>query len=109
MARPRHNLPAQPTPLVGREQDVAAIRERVLFAQVRLLTLTGPAGVGKTRLAVEAAAALLDAFEHGVCYVNLAATREPTLVMAAIARALELRRSLDVSLKEVVAQCFAER
>ena len=60
-----NNLPLQPTPLVGREREVAEIRERLLRPEVRLLTLTGAGGTGKTRLALQAAAELTEEFEKG--------------------------------------------
>jgi predicted ATPase/class 3 adenylate cyclase/Tfp pilus assembly protein PilF len=88
-----HNLPVQPTPLVGREPELAAIRSRLLDEDVRLLTLTGPGGSGKTRLALQAAADLLDDFEHGVTAVFLAPLRDAALVVPTIAGALGLRES----------------
>src|SRR5688500_6241340 len=72
-ARRPHNLPAFLTTLVGRERDLAALVARYHRPGVRLLTLTGPGGVGKTRLAVAAAVVLLAEFPDGVWFVPLAA------------------------------------
>ncbi|NWF78658.1 MAG: tetratricopeptide repeat protein [Chloroflexi bacterium] len=88
-----HNLPAQATPLIGREQEVATVCERLMDADVRLLTLTGAGGMGKTRLALQVAAELLDRFPDGVWFVNLTPIRDPTMVLAAIARVLDMRES----------------
>jgi serine/threonine-protein kinase PknK len=77
------------TSFIGREQELGQIQS--LRATGRLLTLTGPGGVGKTRLALEAAAAALDGFEHGVCFVALAAISDPSLVAATIAQTLGVR------------------
>jgi hypothetical protein len=85
---PRRGLPVPPTPLVGRERELAAVRAALLEAGGRLLTLTGPPGVGKTRLALEAAAALAPAFPDGLWYVPLAAVTDATLVAAAVAAAV---------------------
>jgi predicted ATPase/DNA-binding CsgD family transcriptional regulator len=84
-------LPAQPLPLIGRERDLAQARERVLLPVVRLLTLTGPGGSGKTRLALELASELRDTFSHGVAFVDLTSIRDPSLVLPAIADALGIR------------------
>jgi predicted ATPase/class 3 adenylate cyclase len=89
------NLPVQPTTLVGREEEVARLRALLLRADVRLATLTGPGGTGKTRLALQVAADLLDEFADGVFFVDLAATRTTELVLAAVARALGLREQGD--------------
>src|SRR5215204_5878140 len=90
---PRHNLPAQPTPLVGRERELESARQQLLSstAPVRLLTLTGPGGTGKTRLALEVAASLLDVFDGGVYLVDLVPLADARLVQSAIARTLGLR------------------
>jgi predicted ATPase len=82
------NLPAQPTRLIGRERDVAAVGAWLGRPDVRLLTLTGPAGVGKTRLAIEAATCRLDAFPEGAYFVDLAPIADPGLVVSTIAKAL---------------------
>ncbi len=87
--RPRHNLPAQLTSFVGRERELAEVRQ--LLAERRLLTLVGAPGVGKTRLALEAAADLTDAYSDGVWLVELAALADPALVSQALAAAVEVR------------------
>jgi predicted ATPase/class 3 adenylate cyclase len=102
-----HNLPLQPTPFLGREREVGEVVERLGRPDVRLLTLTGPGGTGKTRLALQAAAELLNNFADGVFFVPLAALADPALVPSAIASALAIReeanRSLHGRLQEVLA------
>ena len=84
-----NNLPVQPTPLVGREKEIAEVGGLLRDEGVRLLTLTGPGGTGKTRLGLQVAAELLDEFERGVLFVALASIADPGLVAPAIAGALE--------------------
>ena len=79
--------------LIGREQEAALIVSLLQQREVRLMTLTGPGGVGKTRLAEQAATALSDAFSDGVVFVDLASVNDPTGVPSAIAQALELREA----------------
>lgn len=87
-ARRPHNLPLPATPLIGREHEVAAVITALTSEPVRLITLTGPGGVGKTRLGLQAAADLRDAFADGVFLVDLAALQHPAFVVPAIARML---------------------
>src|SRR5947207_9380931 len=82
------NLPPQMTTIVGREADVAAISSVLQDPGVHVLTLTGPGGTGKTRLAVHVAAAIADNFPQGVHFVSLASTADPALVLPAIAQTL---------------------
>jgi predicted ATPase/class 3 adenylate cyclase len=86
-----HNLPRQPTPFLGREQQVGDVVDLLRREDVHLVTLIGPGGTGKTRLALQAAAELLDDFSDGVFFVPLAPLTESGLVSAAIASALGLR------------------
>ena len=90
-----NNLPAQPTTLIGREAELNEIVKRLNSEGVRLLTLTGPGGIGKTRIAIQAAAELIDRFEDGVYFVDLAPIRDPESVLAAIAQTLGLRETSD--------------
>jgi predicted ATPase/DNA-binding CsgD family transcriptional regulator len=83
-------LPARLSSFVGREHDVAVICT-LLRQGVRLLTLTGPGGIGKTRLAVEIATALCSEYANGFCFVPLAPISDPDLVVPTIARTLGLR------------------
>jgi predicted ATPase/class 3 adenylate cyclase len=87
------NLPRPASSFVGREQELTDVLARIRGG-ARLLTLTGPGGTGKTRLALEAAAALVPEYRSGVFWVGLASVRDPTLVADAIARALGARDGL---------------
>ncbi len=84
----RTNLPVQPTPLIGREREIAVVGTLLRRSDVRLVTLTGPGGTGKTRLGVHVAAELLDEFADGVFFVNLAPINDPALVNSTIAQTL---------------------
>jgi predicted ATPase len=86
------NLPVQPTPLIGREAELDDVLE--LLDATRLLTLTGAGGSGKTRLALQAAAELVDDYRDGVWWVSLAALRDPALVEPTIAQAVGARDGL---------------
>ncbi|HEY3079371.1 MAG TPA: tetratricopeptide repeat protein [Chloroflexota bacterium] len=88
-----NNLPAQPTPLIGRERAAAGALERLRRADTRLLTLTGPGGIGKTRLALQIAADGLDDFEDGVFLIRLESIRDPGLLTTAVAQVLGLQTS----------------
>ena len=93
-----HNLPTQPTPFIGRQQEVTAICDHLLREEIRLLTLTGPGGTGKTRLAIKAASNLTDQFDDGIYFVDLAPARDTESVLTSIAQIIGLRVTSDRSL-----------
>ena len=95
-----NNLPAQPTPLVGRERELGELRDLLDREGVRLLTLTGAGGIGKTRLGLQIAAELLDEFEDGVFFVELAPITDPALVASAVAEPLGVVEAGDQPLEE---------
>jgi predicted ATPase/transcriptional regulator with XRE-family HTH domain len=102
-------LPIQTTPLIGREQTEASLQALVLRDDVRLVTLTGPGGVGKTRVALQAAADVQDRFEHGACFVDLAPVSDPGRVVAAIAQALGLQDAARRALLDAVVDALRAR
>ena len=99
-----HNLPSQRTVLVGRKAELVTIKGMLLDPSVRLLTLTGPGGTGKTRLAIQVAEDLQHVFEGGVSFVDLAPIADPGLVGSAVARSLGVRESGDLTLVQAIAE-----
>jgi predicted ATPase len=89
-AIPRHNLPPQPTPFVGREEELGYIAERLADPACRLLTVVGPGGIGKSRLAIQAAEGQVTDFTHGVCFVRLAPVGWADLLAPTIMGALDV-------------------
>ena len=83
----RHNLPLQPTPFIGREQELAEVISLLEPSDARLVTLVGPGGMGKTRLAIEAARAQLDSYSGGVFFVPLASLADPSQIVSGVADA----------------------
>ncbi|MFL5652582.1 MAG: protein kinase domain-containing protein [Ktedonobacteraceae bacterium] len=98
--RSTRKMPISLTSFIGREQEVAAACALLRQPEVRLLTLTGTGGVGKTRLGLEVATSLLDDFADGVSFVPLAPVNDPDLVIPAIAQTLGLREAGDRPLQE---------
>lgn len=105
----RKALPLQPTAFVGRARELNEVESLLGREDVRLLTLTGPGGVGKTRLALQVAASLADRVEDGATFVPLAALRDPWLVVASIAESLGIREQSGTTLTATVAAHLADR
>ena len=85
---PRSNLPATFTSLIGREKDIAAVQNYLTDPDIRLVTLIGPGGIGKTRLSIASARESLSGFSDGVFFVALAPLDQPSLIPSAISQAL---------------------
>jgi predicted ATPase/class 3 adenylate cyclase len=100
----RTNLPIQPTPFLGRDEDLSQLVQMLERKDVRIVTLTGPGGSGKTRLGLQAAAELVDDFPGGVSFVPLASLADSELLAGAIATTLGLRERADASAEEVLVQ-----
>ncbi len=99
-----HNLPEQPNALLGRDWELKVAREQLLSDNVRLLTLTGPPGVGKTRLALAVAESSLDVFPEGVWFINLAPLQDPALIESEIAGTFGIaERTRDMPFDSLVA------
>ena len=104
-----NNLPLQPTPFIGREKEVVALQRKLLRQDVRLVTLTGPGGVGKTRLALQAAAEVSEHFVDGTWFVSLAPISDPDLVIPTIAQMLDVRETGERSLLDQLKASLREK
>src|ERR1700738_1762427 len=96
------NLPVQRTGFVGREKEIAAAKELLLRQDVRLVTVTGPGGIGKTRLAVEGASGLVECFPGGAHFVLLSSLSDPGLIASAIVQTLGIRGTVSQSPLEIL-------
>jgi predicted ATPase/class 3 adenylate cyclase/Tfp pilus assembly protein PilF len=105
----RNNLPLQPTPLVGREKEVSEVRDLLRGEETRLLTLTGPGGTGKTRLALQTAADLLEDFHDGAFFVSLATLGDPDRFISTVAETLGVMETGDQRFKETLKDYLGER
>jgi predicted ATPase/class 3 adenylate cyclase len=102
----RTNLPVPATPFLGREDELAQVVALLSSEDTRLLTLTGPGGTGKTRLALQAAAEAAQAFPDGVWWVPLAPLRDPTLVLETAAQAVGSRNGLAEHISDKQMLCL---
>jgi predicted ATPase/class 3 adenylate cyclase len=99
-----NNLPVQLTSFIGREADIAAVCARLQNPGLRLLTITGVGGSGKTRLAIRVGQELLEEYPEGIYFVNLTPLRESTLVVAAVARIFSLHATSSHTIMEVLCE-----
>jgi predicted ATPase/class 3 adenylate cyclase len=104
-----NNLPTQASRLIGRDAELAAIRNHLDSSSVRLLTLTGPGGIGKTRLSLQAAADQVDRFPDGVYFVDLSSARDAEAALQDIVQAVHITVSADDQLRAALAQQLAAR
>jgi predicted ATPase/DNA-binding XRE family transcriptional regulator len=106
---PASFLPSPPTSLIGREQEITEARNKLWRTNVRLLTLTGPPGIGKTRLGLAVAGALRGEFEHGVWFVPLAPLTGPGLVASSIAQALGVQENPGQPIEDTLCDHVRDR
>jgi predicted ATPase/serine/threonine protein kinase len=102
-----NNLPAQRTAFIGREREAAELRQLLSRADIHLVTLTGPGGIGKTRLALQVAGEMADQFPGGACFVGLSAIAEHHLIASAIVQAVGARESGNTSPQESLIEYVA--
>ena len=102
-------LPLPPTHLIGRETERAVLAELLAQDAVRLITLTGPGGTGKTRLALAAASDAHERYPDGVCFVDLSPLRDPALVIPTIATTVGVHQIAGESLQETLSRALHER
>jgi predicted ATPase/class 3 adenylate cyclase len=107
--RRAHNLPIQPTGLLGREDQLAALSALLGRAEVRLVTLTGAGGIGKTRLALQVAAEVLDDFPDGVWFVRLSRLTDPNLVLSTIADTLSVHEIVGQPIARTLSEHLREK
>jgi predicted ATPase/class 3 adenylate cyclase len=105
----RTNLPVPATPFIGRETELAAVVGMLREPQVRLVSLVGPGGTGKTRLALQASAEASDAYPDGVFWASLAPLRDPALVLQTVAAALSVGEGQDGAPVDDLARALARR
>lgn len=103
------NLPVPPTPILGRDRERDEVAQLLARDEVRLVTLTGPGGTGKTRLALELADTLAEGFPDGVCFVPLASVTDPDLVAPALVSALQIRPGEGESVEEALVRSLGPR
>ncbi len=106
-ARRPHNLPLQRMPLIGRRAERSALQPLLLDSEIQLITLTGPGGTGKTRLAVQAAMDAVGSFPAGIRFVNLATLSDPKLVVSEIAHTVGIRETPGRPLIEALEEKLA--
>ncbi|MCI0552631.1 MAG: helix-turn-helix domain-containing protein [Anaerolineae bacterium] len=105
----RSNLPAIVTSLIGRKQEIADVREYLSKNDIRLVTLIGPPGIGKTRLGIETARASLSDFSDGVFFVSLAALDDPDLIAPTLAQALGYVGARNISTSDQIKEGIGDK